>query len=268
MIVYVDIVIVENLVINFFLLLVTMQIMSIKVKYRRIFLSSSIGAIYTLSLFFSQTSFLTTFLGKLLFALLMIYIILKDKGIVTTIKGLLIFYLVSFTFCGILFMFALTQNGYDITKAFTLQSYSIKYLLFGGMVIYITMSRIIFYVKDRMVISNLIYDLEININDEVTKIKGFLDTGNELVEPVTTLPVIIVEKTNFLNVNINKEEQFSIPYKVVNGDKGSIKGVKAKEVKLVKKDGQVLSKEAIICFCEGTLSASGDYNALLSRGII
>lgn len=268
MIVYIDVVIVENLVINFFLLLITMQILSFKINYKTIFLSSILGAIYTLCMFFSELSFITTFPGKVLVALLMIYIILRGKDIGFIIKGVLTFFMISLMFCGLCFMFTLSQNDYNISKAFIIENYSIKYMMLAGMVIYILISRIIYHIKDRMIISKFIYDIEINIDDKVKTIRGFLDTGNELVEPITSLPVIIVEKYSFSDLVLSSKEQFNIPYKVVNGGTGTIKGVKAKEVRLFKEDGNTLSKEAIICFSEGTLSRNGDYEALLSRGMI
>lgn len=268
MIVYIDVVILENLIINFFLLLITIQVMHIKVKYRSIFLSSILGALYILCLFIPQLNIVTNIIGKCIFAFIMVFIVLRDKGLITIFKGFIIFLMISFMFAGICFMFALLENNYEIDSAFTITNYSTKYLLFGGMIIYITVERIRTFLKDRAVVTNFIYELEINIDDSINKITAFLDTGNELKEPITNLPVIIVDKSSFRDISVNHKECFNVPYKVINGKTGNMRGIKVKEVKLFKDNNYIFSREAIICFSEGKLSITGDYEALLSRGII
>ena len=47
--------------------------------------------------------------------------------------------------------------------------------------------------------------------------RAFLDTGNELREPATNLPVLIVERDIFYDINLSKYDKFYIPYKVING---------------------------------------------------
>ncbi|MGL5244823.1 MAG: sigma-E processing peptidase SpoIIGA, partial [Sarcina sp.] len=51
MVIYIDVVLIENFFINFFLLLISMQIMSEKVSYRRIAISSTIGILYIALIF-------------------------------------------------------------------------------------------------------------------------------------------------------------------------------------------------------------------------
>ena len=107
-----------------------------------------------------------------------------------------------------------------------------------------------------------------NIDGEVIKLKGFLDTGNELVEPLTSLPVLIAEKHYFGNITLEDKELFSIPYKVVNGYNNMISGFRVKNIKIYNKSSNLLIKDAIVCFCDQRLSGDGDYEALLSRGMI
>lgn len=268
MTVYIDVVIIENFIINYFLILITTQIISIRVKIINIFLASLLGSIYTLFIFLPKYSFFTSIIGKSLVVVVMMIVALKGKKISTILKGSIVFFMTSFMFVGICFFFSLMQNDYDITRAFVIEKYSSKYLLFSGIIIYIVFNRIIFYIKDRISISSLIYDLEMNIDGKIIKIKGFLDTGNELIEPVTSLPVIIVERYCLNNINLENKELFNIPYRVINGYSNMILGFKVKNIKMCDKDSNILIKDAIVCFCDKSLSADGDYEALLSRGII
>ncbi len=268
MTVYIDVVIIENLIINYFLILITTQIISMRVKVINMFLASLLGSVYTLFIFSPKFNFFTNIIGKYSVVIIMLIIALNTKKISTILKASIVFFMISFMFVGICFFFALIQNDYDITRAFVIEKYSSKYLLFNGIIMYIILNRIVFYIKNRISIANLIYDLEINIDEKIIKIKGFLDTGNELVEPITTLPVIIVEKHYFYNINLENKELFNVPYKVINGYSNTMLGFKVKNIKMYNKGSNILIRDAIVCFCDKNLSTEGDYEALLSRGII
>ena len=55
MTVYIDIVIIENLIINYFLILTTTQIIGIKTKEINMFLASLLGSVYTLFIFLPKS---------------------------------------------------------------------------------------------------------------------------------------------------------------------------------------------------------------------
>ena len=268
MTVYIDIVIIENLIINYFLILITTQIIGIKTKEINMLLASLLGSVYTLFIFLPKLNFLTNIIGKCIVVIIMMIISINRKKVAVILKASITFFMISFMFVGICFFFSLIQNNYDITKAFVIEKYSSKYLIFAAIIIYIIFNRVIFYIKDRISISSLIYDLEMNIDGEVIKLKGFLDTGNELVEPLTSLPVLIAEKHYFGNITLEDKELFSIPYKVVNGYNNMISGFRVKNIKIYNKSSNLLIKDAIVCFCDQRLSGDGDYEALLSRGMI
>ncbi|WP_207707423.1 sigma-E processing peptidase SpoIIGA, partial [Clostridium tarantellae] len=73
MVIYIDVVLVENFLINFFLLLITMQIVNQKVSYKRIAFSSIIGIIYIFFILVSNVKFLAYLPFKLLLAFIMIF---------------------------------------------------------------------------------------------------------------------------------------------------------------------------------------------------
>ncbi|MPM66198.1 hypothetical protein SDC9_113105 [bioreactor metagenome] len=71
----------------------------------------------------------------------------------------------------------------------------------------------------------------------------------------------------FKETNFKSEEMFYIPYSVINGYSGKLQAIKPGKIK-VNINGCFEDREALIAFCDNKLSQSGDYNALLSRGII
>ncbi|MEG0238059.1 MAG: sigma-E processing peptidase SpoIIGA, partial [Clostridium sp.] len=122
-------------------------------------------------------------------------------------------------------------------------------------------------IREKNIINNFFYDVEINLKNSSINVKGFLDSGNELREPVTNLPCILVEES-YLNItNMKDENIFSIPYSAI-GYNGSLKGIRADNVK-IRKEGKVFKEiNAIICPCRDTLSRDNEFNALLSRGVM
>lgn len=103
-------------------------------------------------------------------------------------------------------------------------------------------------------------------NDKSIKFKAFLDTGNELIEPVTMLPVIILEEDYFNNLTLNNDIYY-INYSTVSGWEGRLKGFKPDKLFLTSGE-KTIEKEAIVCSCSEKLSKDREYEALLSRGII
>ncbi|MDK0696548.1 sigma-E processing peptidase SpoIIGA [Clostridium perfringens] len=268
MTVYIDIVMLENFLINFFLLYLTLQTLKDTIIYKRIILASFLGAIYTLFVFIPGLDILTSLPLKLLFSLLMITIISERRELKTIIKRYITFLVITFAFCGTCFMFALVENQYNISESFIINDYSTKSIIFSLIISYILVSGVMNYFKNRAIINNFIYDLDVCIDSEVVNIKAFLDTGNGLVEPATALPVIIAEREKFRGVNIKEKDQFRIPYKVVDGNSGYMKGIKIDNIKLCNVNGETMTRDAILCFCDNKLSKEGEYEALLSRGII
>ncbi len=135
------------------------------------------------------------------------------------------------------------------------------------MIIYMILDRLVMYVRDRKDINSLTYTVDIVLGDSEKQVTAFLDTGNELREPATNLPVMIIEKDYLEDFNLSKVDKLFIPYQVVNGQIGNLVGFKPKCIKI--HNGQEITmREVVIAFCENKLSKLSDYHALLSRGII
>ena len=260
MVVYIDILIIENFIVNLFLLLITMKVS--RYKYNKtIYFSAAIGAFYTIVLFF-ENSILTSLPFKLFVVLIMISITSKSFKILKIIKASITFLIMSFTLAGFCFSFSLMDNQYSIFDSFEISNYSMKYLIISIMILYIAI-----VLRERAVINNFIYEIEISDEKNTLFIKGLLDTGNALREPVTNLPCIIIEN-DFLNgFNIQKHEEFYIPYSTI-GEEGNLKGFKSEKVRIRGEDKEWRTIEAIICSCKNKLSKENEFNALLSRGVI
>ena len=117
-------------------------------------------------------------------------------------------------------------------------------------------------------LKNFLYDIYITEGTRTVLVKGFLDTGNELREPVTNLPCIIVENTYFNQFEIADDKKFIIKYDTIN-EVGEVRGFKGQNIMIRNEEANNWRKvEAIICGCERKLSKEDEFQALLSRGIV
>ena len=164
MTVYIDIVILENFLINFFLLYLTLQILKDTIIYKRVILSAFLGAIYTLFVFVPGLNILTSLPLKLLFSFGMITIISERRELKTIIKRYITFLVITFAFSGTCFMFALVENQYNISESFIINDYSTKSIIFSLIISYILVSGVMNYFKNRAIINNFIYDLDVCID--------------------------------------------------------------------------------------------------------
>lgn len=270
--VYVDILLLENFVVNFFLMYIVMQTMRLSFKVKRIILSSGLGSLYVLTLLLPQLKFFTLLPFKLLTALLMVIIVVKQINLWILLRGTIIYIFYSMLLAGfIVFIELNNQSSYlegMLYGKFSYQGSLIKGVLIAAMIIYIVMHRLVVFVRDRREILNFTYTIEVGFCNCNSKINAFLDTGNELREPVTNLPVIIVERNILKEIELKEENKMFIPYKVLNGIPAKIEAFKPTYVKLYQDENNYKYVNAVIGLCDGKLSELNDYNALLSRGIL
>ena len=265
MVVFLDLLILINLIVNFFLLYITGRTLKLVINFKRIFLGAFIGSIYTITLIYPCLSIFSTVYFKLVVAVVLVYISFGNKGIITDFKILCVFILYSMILAGIC-MF-IQYNRYSYVNSAMITNFPYQWLFISLMICYITIDRLVIYIKDRKDLFTLVYEVDIIFKDKEKKVKAFLDTGNELREPATNLPVVIVEKSVFDSVNLEEFGKFYIPYRVINGSSGKLLGFKPDIIK-INFGKEVKYREVIIALCQDKLSQLDDYHALLSRGVI
>lgn len=265
--VYVDMLILENVIVVYFLLSVSFKVIRLDVKWYRKLIASFIGGIYTLSMIIPEIKFLSSIPFQIIVSILMVSICTGFNKKLTMAKGILFFYLSSFLLSGICFAFSLWQNDFKVSSPYTMVNYSLKYTLIAIMLLYLIIGRVITFIKDRAFVTNLIYNMEIISGGAIYEIRAFLDTGNELREPLTNLPCIIVEEKFIERLIGSNENTYYIPYSAVGYD-GKLVGVKVDKVRISREKGKYEEVNAIVCPCKNVLSRDGEFNALLSRGVV
>lgn len=103
MTIYIDIVIIENLIMNYIILLATGMVLKIEIKHMRLILASLVGAIYTVLVYMQIIPIYSNFLLKIILSFVIVYIAFRVQSIKQMWKNLLFFYLISFVFGGTAF---------------------------------------------------------------------------------------------------------------------------------------------------------------------
>jgi len=266
-IVYVDVLILVNFIVNLFILHITVQTLRKRVKLMWMCLSSFVGSLYVLTVLYPELKYFTNFPFKIIILIVMILIAFREKSILFNIKASIIFLLYSILLAGMCLFIQMNSNK-DMSFNVIIINFPYEKLLLSVMVIYILIYRIMIFIGDRKKISTLIYSIDIINKNYKKTIKAFLDTGNELREPATNLPVLIVERDILSEISLEKNNTYLIPYTVVNGTNGRFIGFKPEYISIHLDKENIEIKDVIVAFCEYKLSKDNDYNGLMSRGIL
>lgn len=293
MTIYVDIVLLENLCMNYIILFATGFIMKMKLHHIRIILSALVGGVYAILSYMQIFPIYSNMIVKIVLSVCMIYIAFFPKGIKALIKQLVMFYLVSFVFGGCAFALLYFVKPQDIfmRNGVYIGTYPIKIALLGGIVGFILTYIAFKIVKNRMSKKGLIYEIEIKIDEKSTKVKAMLDTGNQLKDPITAIPVVIVEKEKLYEIvpksildniedilggdwkenedNISFRSRFRmIPFHSIGKQNGMLLGFKADEVKVITDIDEISNKKVIICIYNQKLTKTNTYSALIGLDML
>lgn len=264
MVVYIDVLLFENLIVNCFLLEITAKTLRVNARWFKVIIGGFIGSIYVLTLFSPKTAFANSILIKLIMALVMVCVVFKVKDKFFLLKATAVFIIYSMLLAGICIFLQYSQ-GNCITGSI-IMDFTFKKLFLGIMIFLISINRLVIFIKDRKAIFQLIYPIEIIYNSKHKSLKGFLDTGNELREPITNMPVILVNKDIYKSFSADGFEKYYIPYRIFNGDTGNLEAFKADYIN-IKVGKDIIKKSALVALSNEILAPGYEYEALLSRGI-
>lgn len=292
MTIYLDIVFIENILINYIILLATAIISKAKISSGRIILASSIGGVYAILNYLVDLNLFTNMFIKIIISVIIVIIAFDSSKIKNIIKQLIFFYLVSFTFGGIAFMLLYVIKPQDviIKNNILVGTYPLKIVLLGGIIGFTIISIVSKVIKNRMNVKSMLCDLEIFYQGKCIKIKTMIDTGNLLKDPITMTDVIIVEKSSLVDIvdkdilsnlkniiggkwiedNNQKIHSYKfklIPFTSLGNDNGLILGFKPDYVKIYD-ETESMRSNVIIGIYDGKLSKSSLYTSLIGLNIL
>lgn len=266
MVLYLDLVIFKEFIMDFILLITTKTVLKKQTNILSIIISSLIGTIATMVDVIVEIYNPIRLIANLLVSIIMIKVIFKTKDIKEFTKEILTFYLISFCFAGIStsIMFSESLNNIIKTRMVTgkySETVLILTVVLGVVLVYFTLKTICLNIRK----DNMICDLEICIDSKVINTKVLIDTGNLLKEPITNMPVIIIQK-NILGkelLKISKDKKiYLIPYKTLGKENKVLFGIKPEYIKINAISAYTLNN-VIIGLYDGKIDENNLYFGLM-----
>jgi len=298
--VYVDIIFLENLIIDYVIVDICGRVSGFSVKAWRVFLSAAFGAGYAVFIcvftYFASNLFLSGIM-KIVVAAIMCGIAFGFANRRRFVLCNVLLYAVSVIFAGVFLALKFSGAPIDVSDNGIAVSWgeSSSMYVFGTVLIgYIVAVFVLKFIKKRRVKPE-IHEITVEIDGKCGNVMALCDTGNELRDKLRDLPVIICE-TSFIGYlfddetvaciqeiskNADTERIFDlmklfetiglaervslVPCKTVSDDCCMLLGLAVDSVFRV--NDSSCRKKATVCFVDRKLSDFGEYNAVASPEI-
>lgn len=295
MTVYLDIVFLENIIMNYIILMATGKITKNTIKYGRIFFSSCIGGVYAVLSFLPNMTIYGNMLFKIILSIVMVQIAFEPKKTKELLKRILVFYLTSFALggCAFALLYFLKPQNIMMKNGVLIGSYPLKVAFLGGIFGFLLIVTTFKIVKSKMRKKDMFCNIEVHLNGKEEEAIAMIDTGNMLKDPISKMPVVVVQKDNLKKIlpeeileNLEKiirgdvsktiasweEEYISkfrvIPFSSIGKEHGLLLGFKADFIN-IEYDGNEQRKEnVIIGIYENSLSKTNHYTALIGLDLL
>ena len=292
MTIYLDIVILENIIMNYIILYATGIINKNEITIRRIFLASILGSAYAVTTYLSIIQGALNTILKILLSVAMVYIAFKPKNYKLMCKNLLLFYLTSFALggCAFFLLYYIRPQDVLMRNGVLVGTYPIKIAILGGILGAIIITIAFKIRKGKISKEDMFFDIEVFFKEKSIKVKAMLDTGNLLKDPITGIPVIVVEKNEMISILSEKiinnldeilqgkksdsieSEYISrfrvIPFSSLGKQNGMLLGFRPDKVSIHLEEQIIEKTNTIIGIYEKALTKNGMYTALIGLDLI
>jgi len=299
--IYLDIVALENIVINYLILLVTSKFSKNKAASLRLFLSSLLGTVYlVLMLILPDMKIYTTVFSKLLLSIAMVAVAFSFRKITVFLKTLAMFYAATFLFAGAGFALMFFNRDWGIIKNGVLVS-PLTFLdttwteLLLAVAVTLIILRVVWdTVHSRFIKEKLLVKISITFDNKATVLSALVDTGNSLHDPLTNMPVVVVEFSaikellpedirnifendsendlNSVSATIAGSNWFSrfrlIPFTSLGRENGILIGFKPDYIEIAADEEKKGVRDVIVGIYNKALSKNQQYSALMNPELI
>jgi stage II sporulation protein GA (sporulation sigma-E factor processing peptidase) len=192
---YIDILFVDNLVMNFIILRIVYKLSRNRSGVWRLWLAAAIGALYAVLIVLPELRILQKIPMKLALSLIMLLTAFEINTFKEFIKIFIILYATTFIFGGAaLSLYFINHEFVDISNGtFIISNYPIKNLSVACILVIMLVHSVLEYIRLRISRDELLYKVEILFEEKKLVVDALLDTGNTLLDPISHYPVLVVE---------------------------------------------------------------------------
>lgn len=263
--IYIEIFILQNILINICLLRLVYLTTKTKSTLFKLTLSSIIGTIPSVlaSVFITDNSILN--IAKIITSLIMIFVAFK-QSLKQYIFNFILLFIYTYAFGGTIVSLSPTtyRTNFGIVTSSKLSLGNICIII---LILTYIFELVVIHLKLKIKTNNLIYNTTLTQANKTLKINAYLDTGNFL--NINGQPVLVLDlntylkltNTNLINFYTSKFNEISTY--TVNGNK-NIKISKIDKIEIKNKNKKIILKNQIIAINTTNCFKNTNYQALIS----
>lgn len=198
--VYIEYVILDNLIIDYLIIFFTKKFLSFEFRKQNMLIAIIFGVVsaVVLPLFSIKTIYL--FFIKIMTGLIMVLILKKYANFRQYLTTCIVLFTITFLFGGLCIginsMFGIKTTGGQVL----INGYAFPvsiFVLFASVYLYLFM-QLIRYTKHRNKLANFYFDVQIMLNKKTYFLRGYLDSGNKLFDNGN--PVVVIPLKTFMKI--------------------------------------------------------------------
>ncbi|MFD0692740.1 sigma-E processing peptidase SpoIIGA [Paenibacillus sp. GCM10027628] len=303
MVVYADLIFLLNFLMDAVMLIVTAKTRKLSFKWWRIAVSAFLGASYVVMMFLPVPSFLFTFSVKCIFCIGMIMTAFGFGSLQNFLRNLGAFLLVNFAVAGGMFgIHYVWASSSDVMKGivFTQSGAPVFQLQVGIIFVLLLLLPLIWWfrtvflsTKQREELTTFLAEVTIHVDDFTATCSGLIDTGNQLYDPLTRTPVMVMEVSQWSDIlpgewlqrirsaDVDQiisglgTEEFVwqdrlrlVPYRGVNRNTQFMLAIKPDKVVITHNNKQIEVSKVLIGLDGGKLCSDGSYQAIIHPTLV
>ena len=271
MTIYLDVILLENLCMNYIILFATGIIQKFNLKQWRLLCSSILGAIYSIFTFIPLSELYTNVILKIILSIAMVYIAFPLKNIKSLFRSIILFYLVSFAFggCAFFLLYFIKPQDILIRNGVLTGTYPIKIAILGGILGFVIVNIAFKVIKGKISKKDMYCYIHIGLKEKETVIKVLIDTGNLLKDPISGMPVIVVEAKELHDIISDDIPKFRIiPFSSLGKQNGLLLGFIADYIVIETEEMKRKVDKVIIGMYDKALTKNGAYMGLIGLDIL
>lgn len=299
-VVYLDVVLVINWLLDYLLLWSTARFAQLNTNPRRLSLSSTCGALYALAPLLCGQSIAFSVGSRIAFSLLMVWLAYSDLTVQTFVQAVIYFYLVAFVMAGAVlgaaYLFHASLDAYDLLSGLLAFLDHLPYgWLLAAAAAAVLLARWGAPALRKSFLNTFFrVPVVIRFGEKNLAVYALVDTGNQLRDPLTQRPVIIVEYEVLqpllpaaVRQSLRSGEEpdlrrltedlrgtpwaarfHLVPFTSIGRTRGMLLCFRPDEVVVVTRDRMVKVKDILVGIYHRRLSPQGNYRALLHPDVL
>ncbi|KHF40770.1 sigma-E processing peptidase SpoIIGA [Halalkalibacter okhensis] len=294
---YIDVIWLLNLCIDYLLIALTALVLKRRFHHIRMILAAVFASLIVFLMFSPVASLFYEPWMKFLYSAVIVFIAFGFKRFQYFLQGLFMFYFVAFMTGGGLFALHYFWNTemdvldgiVHVNSGYFGSGISWLFVLIGFPLIWYFSKHRFETIEMKRVQYDQIVDVDITIAGYTFRTKGLIDSGNQLSDPLTKKPVMIIEAKLlypfFSEQSVNHILRFHehtqeggderlleraciIPYRVIGQSEPFITGLRPDKVKVIHQEEQFETTNVLLGLQEKELSPDGVFNCIVHPKLV